>query len=189
MANDGERPDSLTMSQKLKENSGVVHNKHMSDLQPNDLRRRIRELLAIPDRDRTDEEWDELNELEIRTAPGNRASLDHASDKRFNQPGVQQNQGRRQDRKGERKNNGQRQESRGESKPQEQRADGKPKEARPDGQGRSSRRQHRRPKRQFENGGNPQTDGGQSPGGDTPDGGGGAGAGPVAASSSDDSAS
>jgi len=38
-----------------------------------DPRRRIRELLAIPDRDRTDAEWDELNELEIQTAPGNRA--------------------------------------------------------------------------------------------------------------------
>jgi len=39
-----------------------------------DPRRRIRELLAIPDRDRNDAEWDELNELEIQTAPGNRAS-------------------------------------------------------------------------------------------------------------------
>jgi len=38
-----------------------------------DPRRRIRELLAIPERDRTDAEWDELNELEIQTAPGNRA--------------------------------------------------------------------------------------------------------------------
>jgi hypothetical protein len=39
-----------------------------------DPRRRIRELLSIPERDRTDAEWDELNELEIQTAPGNRAS-------------------------------------------------------------------------------------------------------------------
>jgi len=39
-----------------------------------DPRRRIRELLSIPDRDRTDAEWDELNELEIQTAPGNQAS-------------------------------------------------------------------------------------------------------------------
>lgn len=38
-----------------------------------DPRRRIRELLSIPDRDRTDAEWDELNELEIQTAPGNRS--------------------------------------------------------------------------------------------------------------------
>jgi hypothetical protein len=39
-----------------------------------DPRRRIRELLAIAERDRTDAEWDELNELEIQTAPGNRSS-------------------------------------------------------------------------------------------------------------------
>jgi hypothetical protein len=38
-----------------------------------DPRRRIRELQSIPERDRTDAEWDELNELEIQTAPGNRA--------------------------------------------------------------------------------------------------------------------
>lgn len=37
-----------------------------------DPRRRIRELLSVPERDRTDAEWDELNELEIQTAPGNR---------------------------------------------------------------------------------------------------------------------
>jgi hypothetical protein len=37
-----------------------------------DPRRRMRELLSIPERDRTDTEWDELNELEIQTAPGNR---------------------------------------------------------------------------------------------------------------------
>ncbi|MDP1524935.1 MAG: hypothetical protein Q8M20_03935 [Rhodocyclaceae bacterium] len=39
-----------------------------------DPRRRIRELLSIPERDRTDADWDELNELEIQTAPGNRTS-------------------------------------------------------------------------------------------------------------------
>jgi len=46
----------------------------MNDPQIIDIRRRIRELQAIPERDRTDEHWDELNELEIRTAPGNRES-------------------------------------------------------------------------------------------------------------------
>lgn len=35
-------------------------------------RARIRQLNAIPDRDRTDAEWEELNELEIMLAPGNR---------------------------------------------------------------------------------------------------------------------
>lgn len=42
--------------------------------QPLDTRRRLRELLSIPERDRTDEQWDEIIELEIQLAPGNRAS-------------------------------------------------------------------------------------------------------------------
>jgi hypothetical protein len=37
-------------------------------------RQRLRELLAIPERNRTDAEWDEINELEIEFAPGNRES-------------------------------------------------------------------------------------------------------------------
>jgi hypothetical protein len=37
-----------------------------------DPRRRLRELLAVPERDRSDEQWDEINELEIQLAPGNR---------------------------------------------------------------------------------------------------------------------
>jgi hypothetical protein len=37
-----------------------------------DPRRRLRELLAIAERDRTDAQWDEINELEIQLAPGNR---------------------------------------------------------------------------------------------------------------------
>jgi hypothetical protein len=41
---------------------------------PNDNRRRMRELLSVPERDRTDEQWDELIELEIQMAPGNRIS-------------------------------------------------------------------------------------------------------------------
>ena len=40
--------------------------------QPVSPRRRLQELLAIPDSQRTEEQWDELNELEIRLAPGNR---------------------------------------------------------------------------------------------------------------------
>lgn len=45
-----------------------------------DPRRRLRELLAIPDRDRSDALWDELIELEIQLAPGNRASSPHQAD-------------------------------------------------------------------------------------------------------------
>lgn len=40
--------------------------------QPSDPRRRLRELLSIPERDRTEEQWDEIVELEIQMAPGNR---------------------------------------------------------------------------------------------------------------------
>ena len=35
-------------------------------------RLRLQALLAIPERQRTEAEWDELNELEIMLAPGNR---------------------------------------------------------------------------------------------------------------------
>ncbi len=42
--------------------------------QPVDNRRRLRELLSVPERDRTDEQWDEIIELEIQLAPGNRIS-------------------------------------------------------------------------------------------------------------------
>jgi hypothetical protein len=48
----------------------------MNDSQPPSSspspRARMQELLAIPDRNRTDAEWDELNELEIALASGNR---------------------------------------------------------------------------------------------------------------------
>ncbi|MBK1680929.1 hypothetical protein [Rhodocyclus tenuis] len=44
----------------------------MNAPQPVSPRRRMQQLLAIPDRDRSDAEWDELNELEIQLAPGNR---------------------------------------------------------------------------------------------------------------------
>ncbi|MBU1235223.1 MAG: hypothetical protein KJ634_04400 [Gammaproteobacteria bacterium] len=37
----------------------------------------MRELLSIPERDRTDPQWDEINELEIQLAPGNRISAGH----------------------------------------------------------------------------------------------------------------
>lgn len=39
-----------------------------------DARRRLRELLSVPERDRSDEQWDEIIELEIQLAPGNRLS-------------------------------------------------------------------------------------------------------------------
>jgi hypothetical protein len=68
------------------------------DMQPIDMRRRIRELQSIPERDRSDAEWDELNELEIRTAPGNRdydRTQDRQPDRR---QGMLGGQGRRPER-------------------------------------------------------------------------------------------
>lgn len=57
-----------------------------------DPRRRLRELLAIPERNRTDAIWDELVELEIQTAPGNRAQQPQQVN-----VGQGQEQGRRPD--------------------------------------------------------------------------------------------
>ncbi len=42
------------------------------DPQPVSPRQRLQELLAIPERQRTEAEWDEINELEIRLASSNR---------------------------------------------------------------------------------------------------------------------
>ena len=44
----------------------------MNEQQPISPRRRLQELLAIPERQRTDAQWDELNELEITLASVNR---------------------------------------------------------------------------------------------------------------------
>jgi hypothetical protein len=44
----------------------------MNDPQPTSPRARLQELQAIPERQRTDAEWDELNELEIMLASSNR---------------------------------------------------------------------------------------------------------------------
>lgn len=70
-----------------------------------DPRRRIRELLTIPDRDRTDAEWDELNELEIQTAPGNRSG--NAPFAPYNpKPGGMQSKNRNKGKGGPRKPGG-----------------------------------------------------------------------------------
>lgn len=44
----------------------------MDESQPISPRARLQALLAVPERQRTEAEWDELNELEIMLAPGNR---------------------------------------------------------------------------------------------------------------------
>ena len=54
--------------------------------QPFDPRRRLRELLSVPERDRTDAQWDEIVELEIQLAPGNRISPAPAGNSNNNRP-------------------------------------------------------------------------------------------------------
>lgn len=47
--------------------------------QADNRRRQLRDLLSIPERDRTDDQWDQIIELEIQLAPGNRvAPNEHA---------------------------------------------------------------------------------------------------------------
>jgi hypothetical protein len=58
-----------------------------------DPRRRLRELLAIPERDRSDPVWDEIISLEIETAPGNR--LNAPQNEGRHQDANRQQQGRR----------------------------------------------------------------------------------------------
>jgi hypothetical protein len=54
---------------------------------PSSPRARLQQLLAIPERQRTDEQWDEINELEIMLAAGNRQG---APDPRVQQQQQQQ---------------------------------------------------------------------------------------------------
>ena len=65
--------------------------------QSQDPRRRLRELLAIPERDRTDAIWDEIIGLEIQLAPGNRANAPQADAGRNQDRGQRQEPGRRQE--------------------------------------------------------------------------------------------
>ena len=46
----------------------------MNEPQENSPRRRLQLLQAIPERQRTDEQWDEINELEISLTSANRAA-------------------------------------------------------------------------------------------------------------------
>jgi len=58
--------------------------------QPISPRQRLKELLAIPERDRTDAQWDEINELEIQFASGNRQDAPQQGDRSNPQGGQGQ---------------------------------------------------------------------------------------------------
>jgi hypothetical protein len=57
----------------------------MNEPQPLSPRQRLQALLEIPERLRTEAQWDELNELEIMLAPGNREG---APDPNFRRNGA-----------------------------------------------------------------------------------------------------
>lgn len=73
----------------------------MNDPTPPSPRRRLQMLLAIPDSQRTEAEWDEIIELEISMAPGNRLDQPPRHAMPQNQPrnpggaGGQKNKARR----------------------------------------------------------------------------------------------
>ena len=54
----------------------------MNTPQPISPRDRLQQLLAIPERQRTDAQWDEINDLEIKLAAGNRESTPAAAPRR-----------------------------------------------------------------------------------------------------------
>ena len=68
--------------------------------EPVSPRRRLQELLAIPERQRTDEQWDEINELEIKLASANREDAPDPSARRDAPSNNSSNQSRRNNRPG-----------------------------------------------------------------------------------------
>lgn len=58
----------------------------MENSQPPSPRQRLQALLAIPERERTDTQWDEINELEIMLAPGNREGAPNQDIRRNSPP-------------------------------------------------------------------------------------------------------
>jgi hypothetical protein len=65
-----------------------------ADVRTDDPRRRLRELLAIPERDRTDASWDEIIGLEIQLAPENRVQSQQGDQGRRQDGGRRQQAGR-----------------------------------------------------------------------------------------------
>ena len=68
----------------------------MNQPPPNKPRQRLQALLAIPEGQRTEAQWDELNELEIMLAPGNRTGTRDQGDQRNAAPPAPHGKPRRQ---------------------------------------------------------------------------------------------
>lgn len=71
----------------------------MNEQQPMSPRQRMQALLAIPERQRTDAQWDELIELEIMFAPGNREGAPQPGSGRRN-PNAGPGQGQQHQKQG-----------------------------------------------------------------------------------------
>ena len=71
-----EKPDNGQSSAQPSPQPGAQPNAEQEEQKAEQKARqpRLRELLAIPERDRSDAVWDEIIELEIALAPGNRVS-------------------------------------------------------------------------------------------------------------------
>jgi hypothetical protein len=67
----------------------------MNEPKPVSPRLRLQTLLAIPERERTDEQWDELNELEIMLASRNQERAEPGpAQNPFTTPGRPKNRGK-----------------------------------------------------------------------------------------------
>lgn len=87
MSMNEEQPIEHAPDTPVTEDTPAVESAVRNEPPPQDPRRRLRELLTIPDHQRTDAIWDEIIELEICLAPGNRVQ---------GPPGTQLEPGRRQ---------------------------------------------------------------------------------------------
>ncbi|MDD5295665.1 MAG: hypothetical protein PHU46_02025 [Rhodocyclaceae bacterium] len=67
----------------------------MNTPQPISPRRRLQDLLAIPEYQRTDEQWDEINELEISLASANRLDAPREPGARRSSPETNREPGAR----------------------------------------------------------------------------------------------
>jgi hypothetical protein len=89
-----EQPDKASPVEAPPAETPIVENKPREP-GPQELARRLRELLAIPERERSDPVWDEIIGLEIQLAPGNRASAPQGDLGRSQDHGRRQDGGRR----------------------------------------------------------------------------------------------
>lgn len=71
----GSAPQFVMTIQNPEDTSPPVDPPALAPAPGTDTRRRLRELLSVPERDRSDEQWDEIIELEIQLAPGNRVAV------------------------------------------------------------------------------------------------------------------